>query len=956
MPERLILEANQSLALDSSATLWYLEQGTLLLFNEQIGSIKEFLFEINAGEYFIGSELAEDVWNFAAVASSVDCHLVSYNIDDWWIDQADTEKHKALSRWFDKISDFLQQNSPFPDREYVDLDLSQDVFSLVLEEGDILKADQISFSIDIEDGYLELFGEIDIVHDDSSGTIPVYFQTWFKAQSQTKLTVYVDPKEADIERFKQGLIASQLVLHDYLILREVREEERIRKKLQSKLSQDEGVLSDLLDNLSGLFIKESEKLLFSKNTPLLEVMGKIGRYLGVPILPANDSESEIQARNPLEGIVRASRLRMRRVSLTEQWWKNDNGPLLGYWKGQDPVALIPIANSKYEVYNPSDDSTYVVDAKLQENISGMAFMFYRTLPDGSLNIWDVLKFGFKSNVKDFILILLCVLAVQIIGMFTPILSGKLLNDVIPNHETSVLVQMGIFLLSADIGLVLFQLTQGYTTLKMESFSDIVIQSAIWDRVLQLPAQFFKSQSTGDFYSRVTGVTNIFHMLNGTVVNTILGGVFAIFNLALVAFYSPQLALLGIVVALVTIIITAIHSWLTLKVSGPMVDKSGQLQSRVFQLTKYVNKLRVTGSEKRAFAYWAQDYQQLTQFNLSLQNISQSLHIFNHAITTITTIAIFIVAYDSIRPSNPLIAPSLNVGNFFAANAAFGTFIGSIIGLSNTLLGLLSIVFIWRRVKPILTSPLEATKEKLDPGKLSGMITLDRVRFRYQANKPLVLNDVSLQVNPGEFIAIVGRSGCGKSTIIRLLLGFETPESGIIQYDFKNLQKINVQAVRRQLGVVLQNGKLQAGSIFDNIAGGALITQDDAWAAARLAGFDQDIAAMPMKMYTIVSEGGTNLSGGQRQRLLITKSLALKPKMLIFDEATSALDNHTQLIVTKSLEKLKVTRIVVAHRLSTIRSADRIYVIDQGRVAQVGNYAQLSQQEGLFVELMKNQMN
>ena len=281
--------------------------------------------------------------------------------------------------------------------------------------------------------------------------------------------------------------------------------------------------------------------------------------------------------------------------------------------------------------------------------------------------------------------------------------------------------------------------------------------------------------------------------------------------------------------------------------------------------------------------------------------------------------------------------------------------GGVIGLSNTIISILEVVVLWGRAKPILEATSEIDLSKADPGKLSGKVELEHISFRYREDGPLNLDDVNIKAARGEFIALVGPSGSGKSTIIRLLLGFDTPEVGTVYYDGQDLSGLDISAIRRQLGVVLQNGRINSASIFENISGGALITMDEAWDAAKMAGFAEDIHGMPMGMHTVISEGGTNLSGGQRQRLLIARSLVLKPKILIFDEATSALDNRTQAIVSESLDQLQVTRIVIAHRLSTIRNADRIYVIEAGRVVQQGNFQKLSQQEGLFANLMARQM-
>jgi ATP-binding cassette subfamily C protein len=323
--------------------------------------------------------------------------------------------------------------------------------------------------------------------------------------------------------------------------------------------------------------------------------------------------------------------------------------------------------------------------------------------------------------------------------------------------------------------------------------------------------------------------------------------------------------------------------------------------------------------------------------------------------TIVSGVLFFFVMQSIQQAQTMGKVGLTIGTFMAFDSAFKSFIHGTTDISNTITDMLQILPQWQRAQPILKAIPEVELDKADPGKLIGRITVDRVCFRYRQDGPLNLDKVSIHAEPGEFIALVGGSGSGKSTIFRLLLGFETPEEGSIYYDGQDLSGLDVGAVRRQLGVVLQAGKMMAGSIFDNLAGGANISLDEAWEAAKMSGFADDVAAMPMGMHTVVSEGGGNLSGGQRQRLLIAKALVLKPRILMFDEATSALDNRTQAIVSENLEKLKVTRLVIAHRLSTIRNADRIYVMQSGSVAQQGSFEELAEQEGLFTNLMQRQM-
>ncbi|MGB7249681.1 MAG: ATP-binding cassette domain-containing protein, partial [Phormidesmis sp.] len=358
------------------------------------------------------------------------------------------------------------------------------------------------------------------------------------------------------------------------------------------------------------------------------------------------------------------------------------------------------------------------------------------------------------------------------------------------------------------------------------------------------------------------------------------------------------------------------------------------------------------AEPRAFAQWAQKYRQQLQLDLSTQKLEDGVNVFNTAMPTLTAIGLFGLATTLVDTTS---MSGLSSGTFLAFSAAFAIFISGATSLSLTLIEVLEVIPLWQRSQPILAAQPEVNLQKSDPGRLTGRICLDRVSFRYREDGPLILEDVTIETHPGEFIALVGPSGSGKSTVLRLLLGFESPHSGTLYYDHQDIAGLDISAVRRQLGVVLQNGRISAGSLFENISGGALITLDDAWRAADMAGFTEDIRSFPMQMHTVISEGGSNLSGGQRQRLMIARALALNPKILLLDEATSALDNRTQAIVSQSLDTLNVTRIVVAHRLSTIRSADRIYVIKAGRVVQQGSFDELAKQPGVFAQLIKRQM-
>lgn len=684
---------------------------------------------------------------------------------------------------------------------------------------------------------------------------------------------------------------------------------------------------------------------------LLMAAGAVGKAMGITICPPAKSEDLQRVKEPIAAIARASQVRMRQVTLRDNWWQKDGGPILTYTQENDhPVALLPISDNRYEMLDPFAPTRTTVDRNCAASLSPIGYIFYRPLPL-VLKTQSLMQFAVRGHFTEVLIVLGAGILVALIGMVTPQATAILIDSAIPDANRSLLMQIALGLLATAFGSTLFQLTQGFALIRLDTFANASIQAAVWDRLLNLKVSFFRQYAIGDLNARVSAISQIHEKLSNTVLKSTFSSLFSLLNLGLLFFYSWQLALIAVVVALINIVVTIVSGILTLRQVRPLLERQGKLSGVVIQLINGVTKLRVAGAESRAFAYWGKEYRQQLSLILRTQGIEDNMAVINKILPAITTAALFWSAITLLKQSQ---SGGLSTGTFLAFNAAFGTFIGGVTSLSTTVIDVLQVLPLWKRAEPILSAIPEVDANKTDPGRLVGKLTVDHVIFRYRDDGALTLDDVSIQADPGQFIALVGPSGSGKSTLFRLLLGFDTPESGSIYYDGQDLNGLNLRAVRRQLGVVLQNSRLMSAPLFENIASGALITIEEAWEAARMAGFAADIEAMPMGMHTIVSEGGTNLSGGQRQRLLIARSLVLKPKILLFDEATSALDNRTQAIVSQSLEQLKVTRIVIAHRLSTIRNADRIYVLDAGRIVQQGTFAQLAEQEGLFAQLIARQ--
>ena len=685
-------------------------------------------------------------------------------------------------------------------------------------------------------------------------------------------------------------------------------------------------------------------------TPLLITVGAVGKALGITIRSPAKSENA----NTLEGIARASGFRTRRVTLTPNWWQTDCGPLLAFTKkGNIPVALLPVKANKYEILEPVELTRTPVNRHTADLLAATAYTFYRPLPDREIAFWDILQFAFRGQTPDLIKICWVGIIATLFGMFTPQITGILIDYAIPDAKRNLLIQMGLVLLAASLGVTIFQLAQSFTILRLQTKVGFDTQAAVWDRLLKLKPAFFRQYSTGDLHNRVSAVTQIRQRLSSSILRTIFTSLFLLLNLGLLLIYSFPLALVAISLALVVMVVTTISSIITRRKMRPLQQLSGEIFGLTVQLIGGASKLRVAAAESEAFACWVKKYTQQIKLILSTQLVEDLLTVFNVILPAVSSMLLFGLAVALSGQSEG--QTGLSTGTFLAFNTAFGTFITSATRLSNTLIDILEITILWERAQPILETKTEVDAHKYHPGRLSGQLKLDQVCFRYRQDSPLVLDGITLEAKAGEFIAIVGPSGSGKSTIMRLLLGFESPEAGTIFYDGRDLSGLDIAAVRRQFGVVLQNGRIMSGSIWENIAGGAIVTQDEAWSALQMAGLADDIEAMPMGIHTIISEGGGNLSGGQRQRLFIARALAHKPQILLFDEATSALDNRTQEIVTHSLEQLGVTRVVIAHRLSTIRHADRIYVLQGGKILQQGSFEKLTAVEGLFADLMARQM-
>lgn len=675
----------------------------------------------------------------------------------------------------------------------------------------------------------------------------------------------------------------------------------------------------------------------------------LGKQQGILFRAPHAAEAALMARNPVEAIAAASGVRHRGVVLKGHWWREDNGPLLASLaKGSGWLALLPRGRG-YVAFDPADGETRPVTEALAARLHSFAFMFYRALPPRPLGLRDLLAFALRGRGADLGLVLGLGLLGGLLGLATPIATGILVDTLIPSADLAGIWQMVGALAAAAVAASLFELCRAFAVLRIESKMDSELQSALWDRVLRLPVGFFRRYSAGDLALRINGINTIRRELSRSTVDALLGGLFSVSSYALLFGYSAPLTGLATVLVAAALLALLAIGYVKLRAERRISAADGALSSLVFQYLLGIVKLRTSAAESQAFANWAERFADYRRLQFQSQHWANVGHTLLAGYPTIAMAALFA----AMAALNAEGQAHLATGDFIAFTAAFSAFLTGMLSLSETLLRVLNLVPLYERSKPILEAVPEADVGQAHPGELKGGIEVGKLSFRY-GDGPPILKDVSFSVPPGSFVALVGPSGSGKSTLLRLLLGFEAPTAGTIHYDGQNLATLDVQALRRQIGVVLQSGQLIGGDIFTNIVGTSGLGLDDALEAARLVGLDEDLKQMPMGMHTMVAEGTNTLSGGQRQRILIARAIVHRPRILFLDEATSALDNHTQAVVTRSLDRLKSTRIVIAHRLSTIVNADKIIVLRQGEVAQVGDYASLIGQPGPFRELAQRQ--
>ena len=963
---RIETGAHRPFPMDDPARVYFVEEGYLDVFavefamGDEAAGRRRFVARVPAGEMGFGSRrLAHPRRSHRAfgllAVPSLNAVIVEGERAGVASDSFDLDATNWIDEWVSRLSEFLVRGHALP-RDAVHLEADPHVRH---SSGSVLSAQHLDVVWVSATTPMRFLGRRDMGIKPGEPLLPITQTTWFRIDVDSEVSAVYTPTALLNKRLWPGFDRFAARVLQFAILTEA---EAVRTSHARRRNAREARHASVSGALRGFGtvlgargpVGESGAV---TRTPLQAAAGLVAEACGAQL--RNSGGDGDVVRGPieaLEALARRSGIRTRLIALAPGWWRRDGPSFVGFMNADDtshrPLAVISNHRGGYRAVDPHTGASFAVTARRANGIASGGLAFYPPLPNHVESGAAALRFSMHRRGQD----VRAVIAVGILGglaaLLAPILTGQILVRIIPRGDVPLWLAALAALLLVALGTTVFEIVRGLALMRIEGRVDERLQSAIWSRLLALPAPFFREFTAGDLADRANGIGEIRQLLTGAAVQAAMGGIFSVFSLALLFFYSPSLALCACGLLAVLAGTTWFLARGQLRHHREMFRIRGALNGFVFQMINGLAKLRVAHAESYALVRWARRFAEQKRASLGALRWAAGQHVATSVFQPLALVVIFAFIHYGLSSAG---ASSFDLASFLTFNAAFGQLTGAVVGLSAAATTVLGVIPLLERVRPILDTRPETAGDGIDPGGLEGNIEFANVTFRYSAQSPNALDGVSFHIRQGDYVAFVGPSGSGKSTIYRLLLGFEQPSSGTVLLDGHDLSSLDPVAVRAHMGVVLQNVQVVAGSIFENIAGMAPLSGDEAWAAARDAAFEEDIRAMPMGMRTVLSEGGVGLSAGQRQRLVIARALVRKPRIVLLDEATSALDNCAQAVVQASLARLGVTRVVIAHRLSSIRDVDRIYVLEAGRIVESGRYEQLMQRGGVFAALAHRQL-
>ncbi|MBQ6595017.1 MAG: ATP-binding cassette domain-containing protein [Clostridia bacterium] len=716
------------------------------------------------------------------------------------------------------------------------------------------------------------------------------------------------------------------------------------EQIEYRKRHERELLSDSFENLSRSITGRRTISHLKDEADVTDAVSDLMRHLG---LKEKEAPAKIHGlEDRLDFLLSSTGVLYREVQLRRGWHRDAMGPMITSLKADGTVvAVLPSNLGGYEFTDPESGKKLRINASVEKRFSDEALCFYRPLPMRSIGVKDLFIYMKDClTPRDLAGFAVAALAITLVGMLSPRLNYILMGPVIENGSAQLLAAVMSFLFFATVGRVLLSIIRTLLLERIRGKLKLSVSAATMMRILQLPATFFKEYSSGELNQYIGYMDDLCETLVESLLSTGVTGVFSLVYLTQVFAFAPSLVWPSLIVTLLSVAISLGSASVQMRLSRERMALTAKERGLVYSLITGIQKIRLSGAENRAFIKWSDLFTKIARVTYAPTFVSLGT-VLNTAVTLTGTAIMYFIAVSS----------GVTVAEYFAFNSAYAYISSAFGSLAGMALALASIRPSLQLLKPLLDAKPEQTEGLETVTRLSGSIEISHVTFGYDPDSRPLFEDLNITIPARQYVAIVGRSGCGKSTLMRLLLGFEKPSRGAIYYDRRDLQKLDMRSVRRQIGTVMQDGKLFSGSIFENIVIAApTLKMEDAWAAAEVSGIADDIREKPMGMHTMLQEGGGGMSGGQRQRLMIARAVAAKPRILMFDEATSALDNITQRKVSEALDNMKCTRIVIAHRLSTIRHCDRILVLDGGRIAEDGTYEELIEKNGIFADLVARQ--
>ena len=640
-------------------------------------------------------------------------------------------------------------------------------------------------------------------------------------------------------------------------------------------------------------------------------------------------------------------IKSRTVTLDKGWYHNAVGAMLGTMKEDgSAVALIPNKISGYNLVDVATGRQFKISRRTANLIDAEAICFYESLPQRPIKVGDLLNFMMEQlSVSDIVFYLGLMGLVAALGLLSPLFTKWLFSDVLESGSLQVLLSLAVFMVCFTITQLNFSAFQALTNFRIGIKQNIAVQAAVMNRIMSLPPTFFRQYSSGELSQRADYVQSLCSTIFNSIGTTGLTSIFSLVYIGQIFAFTPALVVPSLIITIATVVLSLVTTLAQIKITREKMNISAKTSGLTYSTITGIQKIKLAGAEKRMFSRWAKQYSREAALEYNPPTFLKLSNTLTLALSLIGSLILYAVA----------IYNHVTVADYYAFNTAYAMVSAAFMALVSIAITVADIGPTLEMAKPILDAEPESHERKEIVTQLKGAIELSHISFRYDESMPNVVDDLSLVINSGEYLAIVGSTGCGKSTLMRLLMGFEKPQKGSIFYDRKNINNLDLESLRKQIGVVMQDGKLFLGDIYSNIVITAPeLTLDQAWEAAEIASIAEDIRNMPMGMNTMVAEGQGGISGGQKQRLMIARAIAPRPKVLMFDEATSALDNITQRKISEAIDSLKCTRIIIAHRLSTIQHADRIIFLEKGKIVEDGTYEELIAKNGYFAKLVERQ--